>query len=245
MGAARRGWKRRPSGSMVVAVCALVVAAAGSAIADPLASTSKLDKKEKRQVRAIATQTVQGLAASLSVANAQNAVNAQNAANAAQAANAANAASAANATNAANAANADQLDGLDSTQFVPSAAVIRIPTAVMVDDQTHNAVNVGNIEVIFECQIDDAGQDAIFVEVAFGSAGSLVFGSTTEIGFAADVFPIFQQAHPATGPNRMTQDQVSIVADEGTILSGTVWSAFNLAGTTDRCFVGGHVVRSG
>jgi hypothetical protein len=239
---AGRTWRKRPSGAMVVAIGAVVLAAVGTAIADPLASTSKLTKKDKKQVRAISTGVVNSLAAGLSVANAQTAGSAQTAQSAQTAATAANAA---NATNATNAGNADTLDGLDFTQFVPSSAVIRIPTTQMVDDQTHNAVDVGNIEVIFQCEIDDAGQDVVFVEVNFGTAGSLVFGGTTEIGFAGDVFPVFQQTHPATGDDRMTQEQVTIVADEGTMLTGTMWAAFNLAGTTDRCFVGGHVIRSG
>jgi hypothetical protein len=167
------------------------------------------------------------------VAEAQTAGSAQTAANAQQAAN------------AANAGNADALDGQDSTAFLPSGAVLRIPTTQMVDQQEINPVDLPNVDVFFQCGINDAGQDVVFAEVAFASAGSLVFGGITSVAVGGSTFPVFQQAHPATGPNRMTQSAVSIVSDEGTSLTGTVWTAFNLDGTTDRCFVGGHLVASG
>ena len=123
--------------------------------------------------------------------------------------------------------------------------MLRIPTTELVDQQEINPIDLPNADVFFQCAIDDAGQDVVFAEVAFASEGSLVFGGNTSVDVGASVFPLFQLTHPATGGNRMTQAQVSIVADEGTSLTGTVWAAFNLDGTTDRCFVGGHLVASG
>lgn len=215
---------------MVVAIGAAVLAVVGTAVADPLASSSKLDKKEKKQVRTISTGVVNSLAAGLSVANAQTAGSAQ---------------SAQTATNATNAANAGTLDGQDSSAFVPAGAVIRIPTQQMIDEGDIDAVDLPNVNVQLECAIDNGGQDVVSAAVSFASVGSVVFGGNTEVGFAGDAFPIFQQAHPATGPTRMNQSAVSIVSDEGTSLTGTIWAAFNLDGTTDRCFVGGHLVASG
>jgi hypothetical protein len=238
-GGAGRIWRRRPSGAMVVAIGAVVLAAVGTALADPLASSSKLDKKEKRQVRNIATGVVESLAAGLSVADAKTA---DTAASAQQAANATNAA---NAANAATADNANTLDGQDSDDFVPSGTVVRIPTTELVDQQEINPVDLPNVDLYFTCGIDVSGDDVVEAEVAFTSAGSFVFGGTTDVDIAGTVFPFFVQTHPASGDNRITQAQVSIVSDEGTTLTGTVWAAFNLHGTTDRCFVGGNLIASG
>jgi hypothetical protein len=73
----------------------------------------------------------------------------------------------------------------------------------------------------------------------------VVFGATTEVGFAGDAFPVFVQTHPASGTGRMNQSTVSIVTDEGTSLTGVIWAASNLDATTDRCFAGGNLIRSG
>ncbi len=50
--------RRGPSRSMIVAVAALAVALAGTAVADPFASRSALSKKEKKQARNIAKQEI-------------------------------------------------------------------------------------------------------------------------------------------------------------------------------------------
>jgi hypothetical protein len=115
-----------------------VLAGIGTAVADPLASTSKLDKKEKRQVRGIATGIVERLASGLSVANAQTAGSAQQ---------------------AANATNADTLDGQDSTRFVPAGAVIRVPFTEMTNGQNLDAVDLPNVDIVLECAIDSSGDD--------------------------------------------------------------------------------------
>jgi hypothetical protein len=105
--------RHRPAPGTVLGLIALIVALAGTAIADPLATDSKLGKKDKKQIRKIARKQINRAAPNLSVDSAQNATNAtnaisaQNAANAASAQNAANAASAQNATNAANAGAVD------------------------------------------------------------------------------------------------------------------------------------------
>ena len=227
MPAAGRIRRKRPSGAMLVAIGAAVLAIVGTAVADPLASSSKLDKKEKKQVRSIATGVVNSLAAGLSVANAQTAGSAQSA------------------QSATNATNAGTLDGQDSSAFVPAGAVIRVPTQQMMDEGAVTAADLPNVDVDLECQIDIAGQDVVSASISFASVGSVVFGGNTEVGFAGDAFPIFNLPHPATGTNRMNQSAVSIVSDEGTSLTGTIWAAFNLDGTTDRCFVGGHLVATG
>jgi hypothetical protein len=224
--------RRRPSGALVVAIGAVVLAVVGTAIADPLASTSKLTKKEKKQVRSLATGVVDGLAGSLSVANANTA------------GSAGTAQQATNASNAENAANAATLDGQDSSAFLQADSVIRVPTQQLLDDGSVSAVDLPNVDLDLECQIDEAGQDVVSASVSFASAGSVAFGGLVEVGFAGDAFPIFQQAHPAAGDDRMNQSQVSIVSDEGTSLTGTIWAAFNMLGGSDHCFVGGHLVAS-
>jgi hypothetical protein len=66
----------RPSPAILVAVVALVAAVAGTAIADPVASTSAINKKK---VKKIATKQINKLAPSLSVAEAETANTANNA----------------------------------------------------------------------------------------------------------------------------------------------------------------------
>jgi hypothetical protein len=60
---------RRPSGGMIVAAAALVIALAGTAIAGPSAITSALSKSEKKQTKKIAKNQVNKLAPGLSVGN--------------------------------------------------------------------------------------------------------------------------------------------------------------------------------
>jgi len=79
-----------------VAVVALVAAVAGTAVADPVASTSAINKKK---VKKIATKQINKLAPGLSVAEAETA-NSANTANSADSAN-----------------NANMLDGLESGAF--------------------------------------------------------------------------------------------------------------------------------
>lgn len=222
---AGRTGRRRPSGAMVVAVAAVVLAAVGTAIADPLASSSKLDKKERKQVRSISIRIVNGLAAGLSVASAQTAQQA---------------------ANAANAANANTLDGRDSTEFVPAAGVIRIPTLEMVDDQLATVVDLPDVLVELECNIDNGGEDVVSASVSFATNGSVVVeGAIAEVEASGFGFPVFAQPHPAALNTRIEQSGVTIVSDEGTSLTGMIWTSFNLDGTTDRCFAGGHLIVSG
>lgn len=74
--------KWRPSPGTVLGLLALAVAAAGTAIADPLAMKSVLNKKEKKQVTRIAQGQVNQLAPGLSVARAGTADRAGSAGNA-------------------------------------------------------------------------------------------------------------------------------------------------------------------
>lgn len=63
--------ERRPSPAFVLALAALIVALAGTAMAAPTAIKSVLNKKEKKQAGNIATNKVLQLAPGLSVANAR------------------------------------------------------------------------------------------------------------------------------------------------------------------------------
>jgi hypothetical protein len=73
---------RRPSPPMVVAIAALVVALAGTAMAAPTAIKSILNKQEKKQVKNIAKNQVNKLAPGLSVKHANTAGSADTAKNA-------------------------------------------------------------------------------------------------------------------------------------------------------------------
>jgi hypothetical protein len=64
---------RRPSPAMIVAVTALIVALAGTAMAAPTAIKSILNKKEKKQVKNISKNQVNALAPGLSVKHANTA----------------------------------------------------------------------------------------------------------------------------------------------------------------------------
>jgi hypothetical protein len=79
---------RRPSPAMIVALAALVVALAGTAMAAPTAIKSILNKKEKKQVKNISKNQVNALAPGLSVKHAGTAGSADTAKRADTAANA-------------------------------------------------------------------------------------------------------------------------------------------------------------
>lgn len=64
---------RRPSPAMIVALAALVVALAGTAMAAPTAIKSILNKKEKKQAKNIAKNQINALAPGLSVKHADTA----------------------------------------------------------------------------------------------------------------------------------------------------------------------------
>src|SRR5262245_33863827 len=70
---------RRPSPAMIVALAALVVALAGTAMAAPTAIKSILNKKEKKQVKNISKNQVNALAPGLSVKHANTAGSADSA----------------------------------------------------------------------------------------------------------------------------------------------------------------------
>jgi hypothetical protein len=89
----------RRSPAIIVAVLALVAAVAGTALADPDATTSALTKSK---VKKIATKQINKLAPGLSVASANSAQTAQ---------------SATTAQTAQSAANADQLDGFHANEL--------------------------------------------------------------------------------------------------------------------------------
>jgi hypothetical protein len=72
-GAMSRVARMKPRPPVLVALLALVVAVAGTAVAGPLAGKSVLSKKEKKQTRNIATNIVNQSAPGLSVAKAANA----------------------------------------------------------------------------------------------------------------------------------------------------------------------------
>ncbi len=100
-----RSIRRRRSPAILVAVAALVAAVAGTAIADPGATSSAITKKK---VKKIVKKQIKKLAPGLSVAHADTADSATNAnhANSADTANQAN-----TATSAETAANAEALSG--------------------------------------------------------------------------------------------------------------------------------------
>jgi hypothetical protein len=226
---------------MIVAVTALVVALAGTAVA-----ATKLTKREKRQVRAIATRATQQLAPGLSVARAQTAGNADQAQSAQSAQSAQDAQSAINAQqaqNAATAGDASTLGGQPSSAFLPTGAVLRIPPTQISNSQTVNPIDLPDVDLFVSCGIDQTGQDVIDTEVAFTGTGSVIYGGLfDDVGSAADEFPTLQRAHPA--PPSIDQQTVTIVADGGPSLTGVIWNGFNLGGATDRCFIGGHLVVS-
>lgn len=64
--------RRRPSPAMIVAGTALVVALAGTAIAGPLATTSRLSKPEKKQVRKLARVEAKNAVADVRTSSAFN-----------------------------------------------------------------------------------------------------------------------------------------------------------------------------
>lgn len=97
---------RRPSPAMIVAMTALVVALAGTAMAAPTAIKSILNKKEKKQAKNIAKNQINALAPGLSVKHADTAGSADSAKHADSA------------TNADNAKRADNADALSGTTIV-------------------------------------------------------------------------------------------------------------------------------
>ena len=230
------GQRRLPSASMIVALVALVVALAGTAIA-----ATKLTKREKRQVQGIATRVTEQLAGSLSVGHAQTAGSATQAQSAQNAQNAANAQQA---QNAVTAGDADTLDGQPSSSFLPARAVLRIPPTQLTHSQEVNPVDLPDVDIFVSCAIDfGPGDDVIDTEVAFSGTGALIYGDIdSDVGIGSDSVLSLVRSHPA--PPSIDQQTVTIVADGGPSLTGVIWNGFNLGGTTDRCFFGGHLVVS-
>ena len=99
---------RRPSPAMIVAMTALIVALAGTAMAAPTAIKSILNKKEKKQTKNIAKNQINALAPGLSVKHADSAGSAKHADSA---------------TNADNAKRADNADTLSGTTIVGTADI--------------------------------------------------------------------------------------------------------------------------
>lgn len=102
---------RRPSPAMIVAMTALIVALAGTAMAAPTAIKSILNKKEKKQTKNIAKNQINALAPGLSVKHADTAGSADTAKHADSA------------TNADNAKRADNADALSGTTIVGAADI--------------------------------------------------------------------------------------------------------------------------
>ena len=102
---------RRPSPAMIVALAALVVALAGTAMAAPTAIKSILNKKEKKQAKNIAKNQINALAPGLSVKHANTAGSADSAKHADSA------------TNADSAKRADNADSLSGTTIVGAADI--------------------------------------------------------------------------------------------------------------------------
>jgi hypothetical protein len=96
---------------MIVAMAALVVALAGTAMAAPTAIKSILNKKEKKQAKNIAKNQINALAPGLSVKHANTAGSADSAKHADSA------------TNADNAKRADNADALSGTTIVGVADI--------------------------------------------------------------------------------------------------------------------------
>jgi hypothetical protein len=139
-------WRRRPSGSLMVSVVALIVAASGTAIAPGrLVSGDKLIAKGSLSGNRLRKHTITALELNLAkvakVPNAQgadhaatagfatsatSATSATNATNATNATTAVTAYNATNATNAVNARNSTTLEGQLPSAFVSSNDVIRM-----------------------------------------------------------------------------------------------------------------------
>jgi hypothetical protein len=126
--------RRRPSPGTVLALLALVIAAAGTAIAGPLATTSVLNKKEKKQVKNIAKSQVNQLAPGLAVASANKA------------------------NSADTAGNANLLDGLDAADFTPAdevhssgRVVVNDPTPGDTVDESATLITAGAFSVEGDC----------------------------------------------------------------------------------------------
>jgi hypothetical protein len=162
-------------------VLALVVAVAGTALADPTATISKLDKKEKKQVGKIAAKQVKKLAAGLTVANA------------------------------ARAEDADALGGQQPTAFAPSAEVNTAPRMVVNDPAPGNStameaevLTAGSFTVTGDCtdNFNGTGSDiadltlngpsnSTFVAVySNGTTFNEVADTVVPVGFASGSVPV-------------------------------------------------------
>lgn len=166
----------RPSPALVVAGAALVIALAGTAVADPLAVTSVLNKKEKKQVKKIANGQIKKLAKDLSVATAANATNAQN---------------------AANADNAARLNGLDPTQLSPSTGVNRTDDVTL----TNNFDTVMTATITTAADSRLVANGALHLDSNAGGSRAdcrFVFDGVAGIGYSSDI-PINDETMPVVG----------------------------------------------
>jgi hypothetical protein len=220
------GW--RPSSGVLVGVLALVAAVAGTAVAGPTATTSKLSKKK---VVKIADQEINKLAPGLSVAHAESA----NTANTAT--NADNAVSADTALSAQSALSADTADSVGGVSIEPVR--MSVPdgapetTVVSVDGTFVSVSNCGSGQITLRVGRPSSTSPTITTEW-ITSAGGATVTHTPPGNFLSNNFA----AIGLSASMRQASGRVTRVFIEG-------FYEQNAFGGTDDCFVQGTIERFG
>jgi hypothetical protein len=222
----RRVRESRPSPALVIAVLALVAAVAGTAVAGPGATTSKLSKKK---VVKIADQEINKLAPGLSVAHAESANTATRANTATNADNADSATTAQSATNA------------DTAASVGGVSIQPVSIAMIDGPSFAEPLNVNGSLVTVIC----AGS-TVQLEVNRGVSSPPISGQWIRNGLDPLV------THPPPGAGNGTSGGVlgltaTVREGSGRVTRMTVDSFYetNAFGGSEDCFVQGTIERFG
>jgi hypothetical protein len=231
----RRVRDSRPSPGLLLAVLALVAALAGTAVAGPGASTSKITKKK---VAAIADQEINRLAPGLSVAHARSADTATNADHALSANTADSADSATHATSA------DSATQATSAQSVGGVSIERVSIALAIGTETSLPL-VSGAQVDLFCE--DFSNQHVQFQIFRASSGPPISGQWIRNGVAP--FVVHQAPDGATSPGGADVMWFAATVRESsgrvTRLTAEGFYEANAFGGPEDCFVQGTIERFG
>jgi hypothetical protein len=143
-----------------------------------------------------------------------------------------------NATGVATGLNADMVDGHHSTDFEPASGTKRLGAVKLTAGQTQLLTTVGDVTVYGQCAVDGAQLNAqlFFTSTAGGSVYHSGANTSTNLAAVTPGTLISEDTLPTT-PAFNSTGNTTIVAPDGTLLTGSVFAGVGVAGGS--CLVGG------
>jgi hypothetical protein len=172
--------RRRPSGAMVVAMIALLLAASGTAVAaSKLVSGDKVIKKHSLSGNRLRNHTITGTQVNMAkLGKVRSAKHADSASTATNATNATNAKNATNATHATTAGNAATVGGQGPSAFEPAANFIRTGLVKANAGQTVPLAKFGPFTLTLTCNDGGGGNVQGEIDATSTEANSDGYGTT-------------------------------------------------------------------